>query len=369
MASKCLIGLPEQDRVLIRNATNRISDIANNLLTKYKLKEDEEEKHLKTELVSSILEHLMSEKRVQMAEKSIELVLEFCSNTHSCFVNLEPEKFKRIISNLINNASEAIESTGVIRVALAKESPENFLRTTNHQPRTTNHQLSTETLTIKIIDNGKGIPEDVLSKIKQEIVVSTKNEGYGIGVSSATQNIKSWGGIYDIQSKAGEGTTFTITLPIAEDPDWFQSTINLHPNTHIIVLDDDESIHNIWQTHFREYIANKSVTLEDFYDPSAVTKYCETLRSRHDLFLVDYELINSKETGLDLIEQLNLKNQAILVTSRYEEPEIRGRINKLGIKIIPKNFAPYIPIFMVKTVKEEQPKLIFIGNDKTLTEA
>ena len=89
---------------------------------------------------------------------------------------------------------------------------------------------------------------------------------------------------------------------------------------------------------------NEQIVLEHFHAPSAFIEYCKTLCSEQDLFLVDYELINSVKTGLDLIEQLDLKKQAILVTSRYEELEIRERIKTLGVKIIPKNFAPYILI-------------------------
>jgi hypothetical protein len=224
-------------------------------------------------------------------------------------------------------------------------------------------------LIIKIIDNGKGIPADLLPKIKQGGISIGKKEGAGLGISGAIQNIKKWNGNYDIQSKVGEGTTFTVTLPIAEEPEWFQSTVIFSPNTHIIILDDDESIHNIWQAHFREHLGKKLVRLDHFYEPSNFSEYCKTSRSKYDLFLVDYELINSKETGLDLIEQLDLTKQAILVTSRHEEQEIRERIKTLGIKIIPKSFAPYIPISVVKNLVQKQPVLIFIDNDKTLTEA
>jgi len=354
-ALKDLKELPEQKRILIRNATRRISDIANNLLVKYKVKENEkadkdgEQKNMKAELVSSLLEHLISEKRIQLAEKLIEIILELGNSTHSCFVNLEPENFKRVISNLINNAFEAIETTkGTIRVGLTRQDND---------------------LIIKIIDNGKGIPENILPKIKQGGISSGKKGGFGLGISGAIQNIKNWNGSYDIQSKVGEGTTFTITLPISEEPDWFQGYITFSPNTHIVVLDDDESIHNVWQTRFHNNPENKSVTLDHFYESSNFTEYCKTSHSEHDLFLVDYELVNSNETGLDMIEQLDLKKQAILVTSRYEEPEIRERIRKLGVKIIPKSFAPYIPISMVYgAIKGEQPKLIFIDDDKTLTE-
>ena len=346
---KDLTDLPEQKRILVRSATNRISEIACNLLTKHKPKIVEgtvEQKHLKSELISSLLDHLVSEKRFQLSEKSIELILELDNNTHSCFVNLEPGKFKRVISNLINNAAEAIESKGIIRVVLSKESDAD--------------------LVVKIVDNGKGIPENILSKIKQEIVTTSKEEGHGIGVSTAIQNIKSWGGSYDIQSKVGHGTTFIIKLPIAETPDWFQNDVAISKDKHIVVLDDDESIHNVWQTHFSTYLEKKLVTLNHFYNSLALREYCKTSRSNKDLFLVDYELANSKESGLDLIEQLDLKNQAILVTSRYEEPEIRERVEALGIKIIPKNFAPYVPILMGN--KEDQPDFIFIDDEKYLTD-
>jgi signal transduction histidine kinase len=189
MLSKYLPELPEQKRVLVRNATQRINDIANNLLETHRLKGKskaaEITEDMKPELVSSLLDSLASEKRVQLTHKSIKLILEIENAAYSSFVNLEAREFKRVISNLINNASEAIHGTeGVIRLTLEKES--NMLIT-------------------KIIDNGKGIPEDLLLKIKKGITASSKKEGHGIGIPSAVQNIKSWGGNYDIQSKQGEG--------------------------------------------------------------------------------------------------------------------------------------------------------------------
>ena len=347
MASKHLPELPEQKREMIRNAAQRINDIANNLLVKYKMdKENGSDMHLKSELVSSLLDHLISEKRDQLIEKSIKLVLESDNTAYSCFVNLESGKFKRVISNLINNASEAIESNGIIRICLSKES---------------NNEL-----TIKIIDNGKGIPEDILLKIKQGAVTSSKKEGLGLGISSAIKNIKSWDGSYDIQSKVGEGTTFVIRLPIDKPPDWFQPELEIIQGMNVVVLDDDHSIHGVWEIRFQEYIKNNQITLKHFHEPSEFIEYCETLwpcghssgttPKQHDakagknlplaktLFLMDYELLGFKETGLDLIEKLNLKDRVILVTSRYEETIIMDKIIKLGIKAIPKIFAPHMTI-------------------------
>jgi hypothetical protein len=62
------------------------------------------------------------------------------------------------------------------------------------------------------------------------------------------------------------------------------------------------------------------------------------------LFLMDYEIKNDSETGLDLIEQLGIAQQAILVTSRYEEKAIRQRCNRLQLKLIPKTMCGFVPI-------------------------
>jgi hypothetical protein len=201
-----------------------------------------------------------------------------------------------------------------------------------------------DTLIIKVIDNGKGIQADILPEIKRGGISVRKKGGAGLGIAGAIQNIKDWNGNYDILSREGEGTTFIIKLPITEVPDWFQSSITIIPGQHIVVLDDDESIHNVWETLFQDYIKNKQITLHNFHTSSDFFEYCRTIASKNDLFLIDYELLSSEETGLDLIEKFNLKDQAILVTSHYEAPEIRERVSNIGIRIIPKNFTPHIPI-------------------------
>ena len=133
-------------------------------------------------------------------------------------------------------------------------------------------------------------------------------------------------------------------MPITEVPNWFQNKLDISAGMNIIVLDDDQSIHDVWETRFQEQIQKGKIVLEHFYIPSTFIEYCQNLGPAKILFLIDYELLGFEETGLDLIEKLNLKDHAVLVTSRYEEPVVRAKIIKLGIKIIPKNFAPYITI-------------------------
>ena len=140
--------IPEKQRILMRNATNRIHDIANNLLHQY-----EENKcdiaatpfYLQSWLFAPVLESIVSEKRLQFEGHTIELEESITSEGFSAFAVFDLSRMKRLLSNLINNASEALSSKGgtiIIRL-----------------------ETQDEKIILRIIDNGCGIATDLLDKI------------------------------------------------------------------------------------------------------------------------------------------------------------------------------------------------------------
>lgn len=62
------------------------------------------------------------------------------------------------------------------------------------------------------------------------------------------------------------------------------------------------------------------------------------------LVLIDYEFVGNHMNGLDIIEKLRLSNQAVLVTSHFDDKNIQNRAKALGVGIIPKTIAPFVPI-------------------------
>lgn len=342
-----LSTLPEDQRILIRNAVSRINDIANNLLIEYRDESKEtststqKQQNASPELISSLLDSLISEKKVQINEQNIDLNLEIEAKAFGLFITIDPIQFKRMISNLLNNAIEAINAQGEVTVHLEK------------------HQ---ENVRISLKDTGKGIPTDILEKIKQGGMSLDKEGGTGIGISSSLALIKKCGGHFDMLSKPGEGTTVIIDLPIAQAPSWFQEELILQSDMTLVIVDDDESIHAIWDSRCQPFLS--AITLKHFHHSKALDEYCKTTDLSKTQFLVDYELLGSPEVGLELIERLNLSHQSILVTSRYEEAKVRTHADKLKVKIIPKNYSPYIPISLASN---DTPKLVFIDDDKMLT--
>jgi signal transduction histidine kinase len=108
----------------------------------------------------------------------------------------------RVLLNLINNAFYAVNEQMKIKGD-------------DYQPEV---KLSTEYtnghVIITIRDNGPGIPENIKDKIFQPFFTTKPTgEGTGLGLSLSYDIIKAHGGKLEVQSKEGEGSYFTISLP------------------------------------------------------------------------------------------------------------------------------------------------------------
>jgi signal transduction histidine kinase len=108
----------------------------------------------------------------------------------------DPDQLKEVLVNLLTNACEAMGSGGSIII----QEGETFLQSVG------------QVVTIQVSDNGPGIPESIQDKILQPFF-STKEEGTGLGLSIATRILGEHGGWLDLESREGQGTTFTINLP------------------------------------------------------------------------------------------------------------------------------------------------------------
>jgi nitrogen fixation/metabolism regulation signal transduction histidine kinase len=111
------------------------------------------------------------------------------------FIQADPHQLVRIFNNLLKNAIQAIpeDRKGEIRVEMWQESPKMVI--------------------IQVIDNGKGIPENLYNKIFSPNF-STKNSGMGLGLAITKKIIEQFNGTIDFESKVDVGTTFTLRFPV-----------------------------------------------------------------------------------------------------------------------------------------------------------
>ena len=322
---------------MIREAAERIQDIANNLIAERKCQDgvsvgdgtvnEDDAVKLETVLIPALVESAVSQKRLEVRSRlSVSIQMELDPACYGLFGMVERREFKNALSNVMNNAVEAIKENGVVRLSLVKKE---------------------NTLEIQITDNGIGIHPDDLPRLMQEGVSFGKPNGHGKGLFLAKTTMERLGGGVFIKSELGKGTQVTLSLPDCPPPLWFVPEIRLDAGATVVILDDDVSIHHIWDARFRslqlEKNGNEVVHLSR---GDELVKWCSDPRDRKKptLFLMDQELLGQKCTGLQLIEQLGSMNESILVTSRYDEENVLEEVKRIGIKLIPKGSARFVPI-------------------------
>jgi len=111
-------------------------------------------------------------------------------------VRIDERKILRAAGNLINNASEALANSSILR-------PEIYLRVDS----------SPEWLNIHVSDNGPGIPESIRHKIFEPFVTAGKEKGVGIGLCIVRKIVDEHDGTLWFTTGPGSGTTFTLRLP------------------------------------------------------------------------------------------------------------------------------------------------------------
>lgn len=149
--------------------------------------------NLSLENVNDIVKELLRFLQYELMEADIEAVLELDENIPQVLV--DPKYLKQALLNIIKNAIEAIHDGGEIRIKT--------------------EQNTDGDVVIHIIDNGEGIPENIIGKI-YEPYFTTRKFGTGLGLVIVYKIIKELGGDIQVKSKLGEGTRFSVTLPVLQ---------------------------------------------------------------------------------------------------------------------------------------------------------
>ena len=110
-----------------------------------------------------------------------------------------------------------------------------------------NIEKATKDITKVIIDEGGGIPQSILPNIFDPYF-TTKPDGDGLGLTMAFTIIKNHGGIIEVDTKVGKGSTFTIFIPASSDTFLKGEMVMLDPTLEkgrILIMDDEEPIRKI----------------------------------------------------------------------------------------------------------------------------
>ncbi|MFN8770130.1 MAG: PAS domain-containing sensor histidine kinase [Neisseriaceae bacterium] len=351
--------IPEEKRITLRKSTIAITDIASQFLKHYESykKSSDGIYDQQIVLVSTALDDIIGEKRFKFKDSPIEIEYDINMLNAFVFIKANLGDFKRGILNLINNAIEALPETGgLIKVKLF---------------------ANNEWVNISIIDNGKGISEELLDKIKnKQTVTYGKANGHGMGLAQVRAMVESNHGDFSIASSIEHicnGTTVFLKFPRFIDPDWIIEEIKLLKDDIIIILDDDKNIHGGWDSRLG-FITEKipTIKLKHFFQGKDMLDFIDSLsdEERNRVYLLsDFELIGQDLNGLDLIKHLKLK-RSILVTSHYTNIELRKNALLNRVKILPKDLVHVVPIQVIQTHQIGEivnVHMVFVDDEKEFT--
>jgi len=107
-------------------------------------------------------------------------------------LKVDGDKIKRVFVNLIKNAIESMPNVGKLTI---------------------DSRTSEGNLEISFADTGIGISDQVLARLFTPLL-TTKAQGMGFGLAICKRNVEAHGGTIKVKTATGEGTIFTVILPL-----------------------------------------------------------------------------------------------------------------------------------------------------------
>jgi signal transduction histidine kinase len=142
--------------------------------------------------LNTTVEHTVMLTRQQVLSKPIKI--EFTAGFDLPEVEHDSDQIHQVLLNLLLNAVQAIDGSGVVRVAVSEQGND---------------------AVVTVSDTGRGIPAEHLPNIFRPFY-TTKGNGTGLGLSLARRIVEEHHGQIEVASSAGKGTTFTVALPVRQ---------------------------------------------------------------------------------------------------------------------------------------------------------
>ncbi|RLD26410.1 MAG: hypothetical protein DRI54_02910, partial [Bacteroidetes bacterium] len=206
----------KKDLSLAKKYTQKLQTLINNLLTISKLESGKMQLHAsETDLVMLVRTYLQA---FESLANQCNITLKFLSEKEEIRAFVDREKFEQVLNNLFSNAIKFSGKDGTIEVSISTFDQGNKVR-------------------ISIYDTGCGISPEHTNHIfdrfyQVEHEDNSYYEGSGIGLALAKELVELHYGQINVESQKGEGSTFTIVLPIGKE----------HLKHEQIVVDKQEEI-------------------------------------------------------------------------------------------------------------------------------
>ncbi|MBK5093237.1 MAG: HAMP domain-containing protein [Actinobacteria bacterium] len=181
---------------IINQESKRLVRVLNDLLLLSQMDAGELRPEKKPVDVVDLMRKMDSLYHARADEGGVSLLLD--TPASAVTLNTDPDRLELVLTNLLDNAMEYTAPGGTITLSCT---------------------VGAEVVDISVADTGEGIRPELLPRIferfyRGEKSRATKRGGAGLGLSICKELVKTLGGRIRVESLPGEGTTFTVTLPL-----------------------------------------------------------------------------------------------------------------------------------------------------------
>ena len=247
----------------------------------------------------------------KIVSKNIELAC-FIHPSIAQMVSGDPVRLRQILNNLIGNALKFTEQGEVV------------IRVTPLDDNNTSHQAN---ILFEISDTGIGISAEQKKHIfesfsQADLSTTRKYGGTGLGLAISKQLVELMGGMLDLKSRLGKGSTFSFTLNL--EPSGTQAKFHIEElsRLNVLVVDDNQTNLDI----ISAYLADWGMSFECVTNaPQALQQVqaAEKENKPYDLLLTDYQM--PFMDGAQLVNQLRARNNALplrmIMLSSEDDPD------------------------------------------------
>jgi len=194
--------LPEQTEYAdnIYTSTERMIDLVNSLLNITRIESGRIIVEPKPTDLRKLVNEILEEVKIRYVEKKQKFSYKVNGDIPS--INIDPRLIRQVFINLLTNAAKYTPENGQISVSISKNGT---------------------AIISEVKDNGFGIPENEQEKVfnkfyRGENMINGSNDGTGLGLYLVRAVVALSQGKIWFDSKAGKGTTFWLSLPLAGTP-------------------------------------------------------------------------------------------------------------------------------------------------------
>jgi signal transduction histidine kinase len=186
--------------IVVRNST-RLRELIEDLLTLSRMDFDDAILRPEPVQVGRLGEAVAAALAPVADAKEVDLA---CESRTGVVVHGDAKRLEQVLTNLVSNAVKFTPAGGTVRVAIEQETTED----------------GAEWAIIRVSDTGIGIPQEDLPKLFNRFFRASNAltiQGTGLGLAIARGVVQQHGGEMSVDSAVGQGTTFSIRLPVRMD--------------------------------------------------------------------------------------------------------------------------------------------------------